>query len=106
MASLRKYKRSLCWYLRYRDLETGRWCEEATKFRYDDPKETRGARRLAEKYSVKEGQVTPDNSGEFRAWVSDYIASHYQPASTHKRVTAAWETISEWLNLNAFPGIT
>ena len=99
MASLRKYKRSPYWYLRYRDLETGRWCEEATKLRHDDPKETRDARRLAEKYSVKEAQVAPDNSGEFRAWVSDYIASHYERASTHKRMTAAWETISEWLNL-------
>jgi len=99
MASLRKYKRSPYWYLRYRDLETGRWCEEATKMRHDDPKETRDARRLAEKCSVKEAQVAPDNSGEFRAWVSEYMASHYQRASTHKRMMAAWETISEWLNL-------
>jgi hypothetical protein len=57
------------------------------------------ARRLAEKYSVKEAQVAPDNSGEFRVRVWDYIASHYLRASTHKRMTAAWETISEWLNL-------
>jgi hypothetical protein len=99
MASLRKYKRSPYWYLRYRDLETGRWCEEATKLRHDDRKETRDARRLAEKRSVKEAQVAPDNTGEFRAWVSDYIANHYERASTHMRMTAAWEAISEWLNL-------
>jgi hypothetical protein len=65
MASLRKYKRSPYWYLRYRDLETGRWCEEATKLRYDDPKETRDARRLAEKYSVKEAQVAPTIRANF-----------------------------------------
>ena len=47
-------------------------CEQATKLRHDDPKETRNARRLAEKHSVKEAQVSPDNSGEFRAWVSEY----------------------------------
>lgn len=99
MASLRQYKRSPYWYLRYRDLETGRWCEEATKLRHDDPKETRAAQRMAEKHSVKEAQVAPDNSGEFRAWVTDYIASHYQRESTHKRVSLAWQTISEWLNL-------
>ena len=63
--------------------------------RHDDPRETRDARRLAEKYSVKEAQVAPDNAGEFRAWVSEYMASHYQRASTHKRMMAAWETISE-----------
>ncbi len=99
VASLRKYRRSPYWYLRYRDLETGRWCEEATKLRHGDAKETREARRLAEKYSVKEAQVAPDNSGEFRAWVWDYIGSHYQNANTHKRMKAAWETVSEWLNL-------
>jgi hypothetical protein len=99
VASVRKYKRSPYWYLRYRDLETGKWCEQATKLRHDDPKETRDARRLAEKHSVKEAQVSPDNSGEFRAWVSEYMASHYQRASTHKRMMAAWETVSEWLNL-------
>ena len=65
MASLRKYKRSPYWYLRYRDFETGRWSEEATKLRHDDPKETRDARRLAEKYSVKEAQVAPTIRANF-----------------------------------------
>jgi hypothetical protein len=71
VASVRKYKRSPYWYLRYRELETGKWCDEATKLRHDDPKQTRDARRLAEKDSVKEAQVAPDNSSEFRAWISD-----------------------------------
>ena len=64
MASLRKYKRSPYWYLRYRDLETGRWCEEATKMRHDDPKETRDARRLAENNRSRRRRlllITPAN---------------------------------------------
>ena len=51
------------------------------------------------KSSLREAQVAPDSSGEFRAWVWGYNRSHYQSASTLKRITAAWETISEWLNL-------
>ena len=65
MASLRKYKRSPYWYLRYRDLETGRWCEEATKLRYDDPKETRDARRLAENTPSRKRKLRPTIRANF-----------------------------------------
>jgi hypothetical protein len=74
-----------------------RWCEEATKLRQVDAKETRDARRLVEKYSVKKAQVAPDNSGEFRAWLWDYIGSHYQNANTRKRMKAAWERLASGL---------
>ena len=40
--------------------------------------------------------ITPAN---FALGFLEYMASHYQRASTHKRMMAAWETISEWLNL-------
>lgn len=99
MAYLCKHKRSPFWYIRFRDLDTGAWREQGTKLLIEDAKHSRDARRLAEKYSIKEAQVAPEHGGEFRAWVKDYLRSHYKRESTLLRMQAAWDSISEWMQI-------
>lgn len=100
MAYLRKLQRSPFWFLRYQDLETGRWREQSTKLRHDDPKETRKAKRLCDQHSEREAKAAPDAGSEFARWVPDYIRSHYQRPHSLKRYDAAWQRISEWLQAN------
>lgn len=98
MASLKKVSRSPFWYIRRRDLDTGRWRDEATKLRRNSPQDTRGAQRLADKYSAQENQLGSNGRGEeFVAWVPDYIAGHYKNEHTRKRAEFAWNNIREWL---------
>lgn len=100
MASIRKYARSPFWYLRKRDLDTGKCVEEALGLRTDDSKETRKAQRIAEEHSCKERQVagTKDNPA-FVFWVPGYLRSHYAQKSpeTQRRMQTAWQAIKVFL---------
>lgn len=97
MASLRKLARSPFWYIRYRDVETGRWRDECLKLRCDDEKQTRAARREAIRRSSEEGMIAPTRGEEFAVWVPAYIAGHYTNPHSKKRYEHAWERLDEWL---------
>lgn len=97
MASLRRHRRSPYWFVRYRDLDTGRWIEESTKLRADNPEESRKAHKIADAHSAREAKIAPVVGGEFVAWVPDYLAAHYDRASTLKRAEAAWLSLRDWM---------
>lgn len=99
MASLRSHKRSPFWYVRFRDIDTGRWVEECTKKRRDSDKDTREAQRICDKKTELEARISPDTSGNFAAWVSSYIEANYRNENSRRRYTFAWEIVSEWLKL-------
>jgi len=97
MASLRKLARSPYWYVRFRDVETGRWKDECLKLRHDNDKDTRAARREVMKRTSDEALVGPTKGEEFSAWVPAYIRSHYRNERSRLRYEHVWERLDEWL---------
>ena len=97
MAFLKVVQRSPFWYIRYRDLETGAWRDKGTKYRRDQTKDSRAARRLADQLSAKEHQVGPSQGETFAAWVPAYLKNHYGDKPTGKRMQFAWESILRFL---------
>ncbi len=99
VAHIRRHARSPFWYLRTRDLDTGKWIQKSTGYRADDPADTRKAQRLADKATAQERQVGgPTTSPAFLAWVPGYIASHWPKGSDSKRrYTTAWQAIKPFL---------
>ena len=102
MAYIRRHKRSPYWYLKKRNLDTGRWEEESTGLRTDCASDTRKAQRAAEKASVKEKQVgAPGTSPAFRAWVPGYMATHWRKESgSNVRYRAAWSAVRQFLDVH------
>ena len=99
MASLKSVKRSPYWYIRHRDTDTGSWRDESTKYRRDNPQDTRAAQKLADKYSHREATIRPEIGSEFVAWVPDYLRSHYTRENTLRRTQNAWTILREWMLL-------
>jgi hypothetical protein len=100
VAHLREHKRSPYWYLRRRDLDTGKWTEQSTGLRTDDKADSRRAQRLADKASAQESRVgSPHHSPAFIAWVPDYLDSHWRnPGSdSPRRYAGAWQAIRAFL---------
>lgn len=97
MASLKKVKRSPYWYLRYRDIDTGRWKDECLKLRIDCESDTRAARRQMIKRSSEEGKIGPTRGEEFSVWAPTYINAHYRNPNSLKRYKLVWERLDEWL---------
>jgi hypothetical protein len=100
MAHLHKYGRSPFWYLRSRDLDTGKWTEKNLKLRHDDEKETARALKEAAKSATKEAIVGPTKGEEFTTWVPAYIEAHYKHERTKTRSLHFWSNLSSWLRSN------
>ena len=100
MASLRKEKNSPFWFIRYRDLDTGRWRDKSTKLRHDTPNESRKARKMADEFSVRESQVAPTVSGNFNSWVPLFMEQNYKNPNSLIRYQTAWAHIEKFLNFN------
>jgi hypothetical protein len=96
MAYLRKVSRSPFWFIRFRDLETGKWREENLKLRVDDPKATLKARKEATKRTAFEQSEPVNNQENFAVWVPNYTRAHYLNENSALR----YEKV--WLNLGAF----
>jgi site-specific recombinase XerD len=99
MAQLREEKHSPFYYVRYKDLETGRWRDKSTKLRLDTPSDRLKARKLCDEYSSREAQVGPQDSGNFSNWVSSFLKQHYQNPNSLKRYSTAWGHIIDFLKL-------
>lgn len=97
MAQLREDKRSPFYYIRYKDLETGRWRDKSTKLRLDVPSDRLKARKLCDEYSAREAQVGPQDSGNFSTWVPVFLQQHYQNSNSVKRYKTAWGHVSGFL---------
>ncbi len=100
MAYLIQKKRSPFWYLRTRNLETGRWTEQCLKLRIDDPKDSAKALKEAAKSTTGEVVARPRRGENFSEWVPDFIASHYVKALTRERSLYFWRTIHVFLHEN------
>ncbi len=98
MAYLTKHSRSPFWFVRFRDLETGRWREENLKLRHDCPKASLKALKEAGRRTTEETIVRPTRGENFADWVPDYIEEHYRNAETKKRSAYFWSTIHVWLH--------
>src|SRR5581483_8628931 len=101
MAHLRRHPESPYWYLRRRDLDTGRWTEQTTGLRADDAMQTRKAQRMAQAASKEEKQIgnhSPRNPA-FRVWVPEFIQSHgsRKAAGTWKRMQIMWSAVKAFL---------
>jgi integrase len=99
MASIHPRKRSPYWFLKYKDSDTGVWKEKNLKLRRDDPKETKMARREAERVSQTENEIRPIKSEDFDAWVPTYLDSHFTNDNSKSRYHFAWARIQEWFKL-------
>ncbi len=97
MASLKKVKRSPYWYIRFRDLETGIWKDECLKLRHDNDQDTIKAHKECAKRTAAEQAVSPQNGGDFSAWVPMHLQSHYKNPRSLERYQIAWDTIAGWL---------
>jgi hypothetical protein len=98
MAYLIKIKRSPYHYLRYRDLDSGKWKEKNTKLRTDCPKDSAKALKLAAKKTQEETLVVPIKGEGFSGWVDDFIASHYSNIKTRRRCVYFWRTLHVFLH--------
>lgn len=98
MAYLVKHTRSPFWFVRFRDLETGKWREENLKLRHASPKDSLKAVKEANRRTTEEGIVRPCSRENFSDWVPDYIEEHYTNAETRKRAAYFWSTIHVWLH--------
>jgi site-specific recombinase XerD len=97
MASLGTKPRSPFHWIRYRDLDTGKWRFKSTKLRRDSPVESRRAQRLAEEQSRKEAQVGNLADGNFAAWVPTFLQDNYLNPRSLARYTAAWAKVWAFL---------
>lgn len=97
MAYLIKRERSPFWYLRSRDLDTGKWVAENLKLRHDNAKETAAALKLAAKKSKEESLVGPAKGENFTVWVPRYIEGHYKKPRTKNRSLYFWDNLAAWL---------
>lgn len=99
MAFLRARKNSPFWILRRRDPETGAWRDFTTKYRRDNPSDTQAARRLATRATSEDERLVfkSGDPGHFARWVPDYIAGHYDRASTRRRAEIAWSNLGAFL---------
>jgi hypothetical protein len=100
MAFLLRKKRSPFFYIRYRDLETGRWKDENTKLRVDHPKEALKAVKEANRRTSEEAVVRPSRGENFQDWAFHYISEHYHHPDTRKRGLYFWSTLQVWLHEN------
>jgi len=100
MASIKRKKRSPYWWIQFRDLDTGEWREENTKWRTDSPEDTRKAQKLAAHKKSEEDQVRSKPGGDFISWVPAYLQRHYENPRTLKRAKINWSHISTWLQEN------
>ena len=98
MAYLIKTKKSPFWYLRSRDLDTGKWIERNLRLRHGDSKESARALKIAAKHTTNESIVGPSTGEGFCAWVPGYISSHYTSDSTRKRALYFWRNLWVWLS--------
>jgi site-specific recombinase XerD len=99
MASLKKTKKSPYWILRRRDPQTGDWRDSSTGLRHAIAADTQAARRLAHKASQEEQKLVfrAKDPGHFARWVPDYLAHHYDRASTRRRAEIAWANLAAFL---------
>ena len=97
MAHLVKVKRSPYWYVRYRDVHSGKLIQKNTKLRAADRTDTKAAMRIRDKHSTDEAKVAPSRADEFLAWVPEFLQKHYKNENSKKRYLYAWDWVSQWL---------
>jgi hypothetical protein len=97
MASLGPKPRSPFHWLRYRDLDTGKWRYKSTKLRRDSPAESRRALKLAEEQTRKEEKVGNLADGNFATWVPNFLQDNYRNPRSLVRYTAAWSKVWAFL---------
>jgi len=90
------------WYVKYRDLDSGKWKTKNTKLRVDDPKQCRAAERLKDKYSASEANVAPTRGENFIAWVPAFLKSNYPNLHSRQRYGHVWFHITQWLKEQKF----
>lgn len=100
MASLFKRQASgqasAFWWVRFKDLGTGKWKSKATPYRTSVNTETRLARTYAAELTLAE-RKGDEVRGNWN-WVQEFLQERYEgkPKTLH-RYTIAWRTISLWL---------
>jgi hypothetical protein len=99
MASIRRHARSPYWYLRKREPDGGKWTEQTTGLRADDPADTRKAQRLADAASIKEKATRGTDNPAFVVWVPAFIAAHgaRKAAGTARRMVIVWQALRQFL---------
>lgn len=105
MASLMKRPRSPYWWIQFRDTSTGKVRRQSTKFRHDDPLETRKARELRVERELQEIRL-PSATAHMKwdLWVMPFLeARHAASPKTLRRKQVTWRTLSAYLEEKHIP---
>jgi site-specific recombinase XerD len=87
------------WYVTYLSTETGRWKQEATLFRTDDPMGHKKACRLGEQLAHRYFRTAQGSHHEaFAGWVCPYLLRRYRDGTkTHTRYICAWDNLRDFM---------
>jgi Phage integrase family len=98
MASLVKRKNSQYWYVKFIDPKTGKRDFKSTKFRRNDPTETRQARALEAELAAREHEKAIHSQVErWEDWVLPFLKRHCSSPRTLERYILAWSWVSMYL---------
>jgi hypothetical protein len=99
MASLYRKKGSQYFWIEFRNA-TGERCQQSTKLRFDNPYETREARKLRDDLSRREREATPGRPEMWHTWVGRFLSQRYSETPlTYKRAIEAWRNIAGFLDI-------
>jgi hypothetical protein len=98
MASLVNVKKSPFWQVKFIDPKTGKREFKTTKFRKDDPTETRQARALEAQLAAREHEKATHSQVErWEDWVVPFLKRHCATPRTLERYTLGWSWLSMYL---------
>jgi hypothetical protein len=98
MASLVNVKRSPYWQVKYIDPKTGVRVFKTTKFRKDDPTETKQARALEAELAAREHEKNLHTDAErWEDWVTPFLKRHCAMPRTFERYMLGWSWLSMYL---------
>lgn len=96
MASIYPKERSPFWFIRYRDIRTGKTKDHSTKLRRDDSEQTRAARRQCAERTAQELSAPAPRSGDDWQWVEQFFVAHYENERSRDRARAAWFNLTAY----------
>jgi hypothetical protein len=98
MASLVNVKRSPYWQIKFIDPKTSKRVFKTTKFRKDDPTETKQARALEAELAAREHEKNIHSPIErWEDWVVPFLKRHCAMPRTFERYMLGWSWLSMYL---------
>lgn len=97
MASAYQRKDSPYWWINYKDI-SGKWKSKSTKYRIDNPLETKRARAEAAQATADElGDVEFKKGERWDEWVEAFLHTHCPHKATYKGYRQSWDWVRSYL---------